>query len=105
MCPARITIWLRLIADFPREKMGGVTMRRTISDYNSILTQNVPQKYTAEARNELYERARIALLTEFGKLEPLTSDADVWHEQLKLDFAIHDFEWATASEAAYAKSV
>jgi hypothetical protein len=84
--------------------MGGVAMRRSIADYHSLLTENVPQTHTAEDRKELYERARTALVTEFGKLEPPPSDGDVWHEQLKLDFAIHDLEWARATEMAYAKS-
>jgi hypothetical protein len=79
-------------------------MRRSIADYHSLLAQNVPQKYTAEDRKELYERARTALVTEFGKLEPPPSDAEVWQEQLKLDFAIHNFEWSIATEMAYAKS-
>jgi hypothetical protein len=34
------------------------------------------QKYTAEAREELYERARTALMTEFAKLDPPASDAE-----------------------------
>jgi hypothetical protein len=84
--------------------LGGVVMQRSIADYHSLLTQNVPQKYTAEAREELYQRVRAALVTEFGKLDPPPSDGDVWQEQLKLDFAIHDFEWSIATEMTYAKS-
>jgi hypothetical protein len=83
---------------------GGVTMRRSIADYHFLLAQSVPQKYTTEAREELYGRARTALVTEFGKLDPPPADADVWHEQLKLDFAIHDFEWSVVTEMSYAKS-
>jgi hypothetical protein len=84
--------------------MGG-TMHRSIGDYHSLISKTVSgQKHTAEAREELYERARTALMTEFGKLDPPASDAEIFGEQFKLDFAIHDFEWSTATEMSYANS-
>jgi hypothetical protein len=41
---------------------------------------------------------------EFGKLDPPPSEFELLDERLKLDFAIHDFEWSTAAEMTYAKS-
>jgi hypothetical protein len=79
-------------------------MRRSIADYHSLLTENITRKCTAEAREELYGRVRTALVTELGKLDPPPSDADVWLEQTKLDFAIQEFEWSTATEMAYTKA-
>jgi hypothetical protein len=79
-------------------------MRRSIADYCSLLAHSVPEKYSAEAREELYGRARSALVTEFGKLNPPPADADVWNEQLKLDFAIYDFEWSFVTQMSYTKS-
>jgi hypothetical protein len=49
---------------------------------------------TAEARQKLYDRARAALKAEFAKLDPPPSDEEALQEQLKLDYAIHDFEWS-----------
>ena len=46
----------------------------------------------AEARQEVYEQARTALKTEFGKLDPPRSDTEALQERLKLDFAIHEYE-------------
>jgi hypothetical protein len=47
----------------------------------------------ADAREELYERARAALKAEFDKRDPPPSEFDVLEERLKLNFAIHDLEW------------
>jgi hypothetical protein len=56
------------------------------------------------AANALYERARVALMAGFDKLDPPPSEFDVLEERLKLNFAIHDFEWANAAAAvAFAK--
>jgi hypothetical protein len=49
---------------------------------------------TAEARQELYERARTALKAEFGKRDPSGTDLEVLQESLKLDCAIYDFEYS-----------
>jgi hypothetical protein len=51
----------------------------------------------------LYERARAALMAEFDKLDPPPSEFDVLEERLKLNFAIHDFEWSNGAEIVYAK--
>jgi hypothetical protein len=81
-------------------------MRRSIADYHCLLANTVsgPQTYTAEARKELYQRGRTALATGLEKLDPPPSYEDVFEERLKLDFAIHDFEWSIATEMTYAKS-
>jgi hypothetical protein len=80
-------------------------MHRSIGDYHSLLANAVSalEKDTAEAREGLYERARAALKAEFDKLDPPPSEFDVIDERLKLNFAIHDFEWSTAAQFAYAK--
>ena len=36
----------------------------------------------------------MALKAEFGKLDPPPSDKEALQERLKLDYAIHDFEWS-----------
>ena len=90
-------------------------MHRSIGDYHSLLANAVSalENDNAEAREELYERARAALKAEFEKLDPPPSELDVSDERLKLNFAIHDFEWSnaandfewsTAAVIAYAKS-
>jgi hypothetical protein len=43
-------------------------------------------------------------MAEFDKLDPPPSEIDLLDERIKLDFAIHDFEWSTATEMTYAKS-
>jgi hypothetical protein len=75
---------------------GDVTMRPSIDDYYSLLARaaSVLKNDTAEARHEVYERARTALKTEFGKFDPPRSDTEALQERLKLDYAIHDFEWS-----------
>jgi hypothetical protein len=71
-------------------------MRASVDDYHSLLARAVSalKNDTAEARQDLYERARIALKAEFGKLDPPPLDVEVLQERLKLDFAIHNFEWS-----------
>jgi hypothetical protein len=66
-------------------------MHRSIGDYHSLLAKAVSSlgKDTAEAREELYERARAALKAEFDKLDP----QPVLEERLKLNLAIQDLEW------------
>ena len=46
-------------------------MRVSVDDYHSLLARAVSalNSPTAEARQELYERARTALKAEFGKLD------------------------------------
>ena len=80
-------------------------MRRSIADYHSLLAKTVsgPQSYTAEAREDIYERARTALREGLEKLDPPPASEDVLEERIKLDFAIHDFEWSIATEMTYAK--
>ena len=70
-------------------------MPPSVDDYYSLLARAVPENGTAEARQELYDRARAALKAEFGKLDPPPLDQEALQERLKLDFAIHDFELRT----------
>jgi hypothetical protein len=95
-----------LIADSSGAQVGDVIMHRSIADYHSLLANAVSALANddAEAREELYERARAALKAEFDKLDPPRSELEVLEERLKLNFAIHDFEWSTAAEMAYAKA-
>ena len=71
-------------------------MRPSVEDYHALLAKaaSVLRKDTSDARQELYDRARMALKAEFGKLEPLPSDAELSEEQRKLDVAIFEFEFA-----------
>jgi hypothetical protein len=81
-------------------------MHRSIGEYHCLLVNAISglAKGDAEAREELYERARAAQKAEFDKLDPPPSEFDVLEERLKLNFAIHDlewsFDWSTAAEAA-----
>jgi hypothetical protein len=72
-------------------------MPPSVDDYYSLLARaaSVLENGTAEARQELYDRARAALKAEFEKLDPPPSDTNVLQERLKLDYAIHDFELRT----------
>jgi hypothetical protein len=81
-------------------------MHRSIGDYYCLLANAVSalENASAEAREELYERARAALVAEFDKLDPPPSEFDVLEERLKLNFAIHDFEWSNGDEIAYVKA-
>jgi hypothetical protein len=101
--PAGSTNSAELIADFLGEQVGGVIMHRSIGDYRSLLANAVSalENGTAEAREELYERARAALEAAFDKLDPPPSELEV--ERFKLNFAILDFEWSTVAGIAYAK--
>jgi hypothetical protein len=71
-------------------------MPPSVDDYYSLLARgtSVLENDTAEARQEVYDRARKALKAEFGKLDPPPSDKEALQERLKLDYAIHDFEWS-----------
>jgi hypothetical protein len=79
--------------------VGDVGMRRTISDYHSILVNAISalEKRSAEAREELYEQARAALIADFNRLDPPPSKLDVLEERFKLNLAIHDFEFSSAT--------
>lgn len=80
-------------------------MYRSIADYRFLLANAVSalENGDAEARDALYERARAALKAEFDKLDPRPSEFDILEQRLKLNFAIHDFEWSNGDEIAYAK--
>jgi hypothetical protein len=71
-------------------------MPPSVADYYSLLARaaSVLETDSAEARQEAYERARRALKTEFGKFDPPPSDAEALQERLKLEFAIHNFQWS-----------
>ena len=68
----------------------------TVDDYHCLLSRAAYalKNGAAEARQELYKRARTALGAEFGKRNLSAADLEVLQESLKLDFAIHDFEWS-----------
>jgi hypothetical protein len=80
-------------------------MRRSIADYHSLLAKAVAalESVNAEAREEMYEQTRAALRAEFDKLDP-PSELEFQAERLKLNLAIHDFEysfdWAATAEVA-----
>jgi hypothetical protein len=69
-------------------------MPPSVDDYFSLVARAASVVENAEARQEVYEQARTALNTEFGKLDPPRSDTEALQERLKLDFAIHEFEWS-----------
>jgi hypothetical protein len=71
-------------------------MRPSVDDYHTLLVRaaSVLRKDTSDARQELYDRARMALKAEFGRLQPLPSDAELSEEQRKLDVAIFEFEFS-----------
>jgi hypothetical protein len=71
-----------------------MVMPPSVDDYYSLVARaaSVLENDTAEARQEIYEQARTALKTEFGKLDPPRSDTEALQEQLKLDYAIHEYE-------------
>jgi hypothetical protein len=75
-------------------------MRRSIGDYHSFLARAASRldKDSAEAREELYGRARTTLKVEFEQRDPPPSDVEVFEERLKLNVAIHDFKWSAAVE-------
>jgi hypothetical protein len=87
------------------KQVGEITMRRSIDDYHSLLAEAVSAlaRGDAEAREEMYERTRAALRAEFDKLDP-PSELEFQAERLKLNLAIHDFEysydWSAAAEVA-----
>jgi hypothetical protein len=83
----------------------GVTMRRSIEDYRSLLVTAISALCTGNADREvIYDRAREALKAEFDKLDPPPSEIELLDERIKLNFAIHDFEWSIATEINYAQS-
>jgi hypothetical protein len=81
------------------------TMRRSIGDYHSLLAGAVSalERGNAEAREEMYERRRAALRAEFDRLDS-PSELEFEAERLKLNLAIHDFEysfdWSATAEVA-----
>jgi hypothetical protein len=79
-------------------------MRRSISDYHSSRAAvSALERGNAEAREEMYERRQAALRAEFDRLDS-PSELEFQAERLKLNLAIHDFEysldWSTAAEVA-----
>jgi hypothetical protein len=76
---------------------GDVTMPPSVDDYYSLVARAASVVEKAEARREVYQQARTALKTEFEKLDTPRSDMEALQERLKLDFAIHEFEWSMNS--------
>jgi hypothetical protein len=81
-------------------------VRRTVSDYHSLLANAISahEKCNSKVREELYKQARAALASDFGRLDPPPSELDVLEERFKLNLAIHDFEFSTATGLKFAKS-
>jgi hypothetical protein len=81
-------------------------MGRSIEDYRSLLAKALsePEKRYGQAREQLYKEARAALKADFNRLRPPPSELDVLEEQFKLNLAIHDFEFASATGLDFAKS-
>jgi hypothetical protein len=77
-------------------------VRRSIGDYHSFLARAVSRldKDNAETREDLYGRARATLEVEFEKRDPPPSAVEAFEERLKLNVAIHDFEWSSVAEVA-----
>jgi hypothetical protein len=77
-------------------------MRRSVEEYNVLIDGAVSalEVNTAEAREEMYDRARSSLQAEFDKLDP----REFIEERFKLNFAILDREWSTAIKTSYANS-
>jgi hypothetical protein len=77
-------------------------MRRSVEEYNTLIERAVSalEVNTSEAREEMYDRARVSLLAEFDKLDP----QEFIEERFKLNFAILDREWSTAIKTRYPKS-
>jgi hypothetical protein len=100
--PARSTNSAEVDYKLRRGKQGDVTVRRSIVDYHSFLARAVSRldKDNAETREDLYGRARATLEVEFEKRDPPPSAVEVFEERLKLNVAIHDFEWSSVAEVA-----
>jgi hypothetical protein len=79
--------------------MENAAMRPSVDDYRTLLARafTVLTKDSSEARQEIYDRARAALKVEFDKLNPPPSDAEFFEERQKLNAAIFDFEFSTAT--------
>jgi hypothetical protein len=77
-------------------------MRRSVDEYTALIDGAVSalDADTLEAREEIYNRARVSLESDFDKLDPL----EFIEERFKLNFAILDREWSTAIKTSYAKS-
>ena len=71
-------------------------MHPSVDDYRTLLARaaSALTRDTSKARQELYDRARMALRAEFDKLSPPPSDAELLEERRKLDIAIFDFEFS-----------
>lgn len=71
-------------------------MPPSVDDYHALLARaaSVRTRDTSEARQELYDRARVALKAEFDKLNSIPSEVELSEERRKLDAAIFDFEFS-----------
>jgi hypothetical protein len=80
--------------------LGDVDMRHSVDEYHSLLARAISalERDTAEAREDLYQRARTTLKAGLEKLDPSPSYEEIFEERLNLDFAIHDLEWSIATE-------
>ena len=66
-----------------------------MADYQSLLIRavaNLPNASTAAARHAIYDRARVALVTQLRSLRPPLPDSDIEREERALDKAIAQVE-------------
>ena len=66
-----------------------------MADYQSLLNRavaNLPNSSTAAARHAIYDRARVALVTQLRSLRPPLPDSDIEREERALDKAIAQVE-------------
>ena len=66
-----------------------------MADYHSLLTRavaNLPNASKAVARQAIYDRARVALVTQLRSLRPPLPDSDIEREERALDKAIAQVE-------------
>jgi hypothetical protein len=79
----------------PRERIAAhPTFGTTIADYHSLVAKaiNALGPHTEEARRQVYDRARAALLSEVHKLVPALDRSKVMTEQFYLEMAIGEVE-------------
>ena len=73
-----------------------------MADYLPLISRSVAglEKNTAEARRGLYERARLALVTQLRGVSPPLPESEITRERLALEEAIRQIERENAGESA-----
>jgi hypothetical protein len=88
-------LWLLLPHQQPRERIAArPTFGTTMADYHSLVAKaiNALGPHTEEARRQIYDRARVALLSEVHKLRPALGRSEIMTEQFYLELAIGEVE-------------